>query len=214
MIAGIREEVEEAYAELFQKVDVLVFGEFEGPRELELKALFEVLRALEVEKVITTATGEEALIVPAWTWKSLEGDIEKMKWAVMPYLVKGKVEALVWFQSPHPKGGVPDIMLSPPPYAFDGKTFAFSGKPAWRIEGSSLRPLDWEPCLVVEVKRRAREAKPYPAKVRIMVSEEVKEVKGWKVVDLKGLRETLLDELKSCHVYHSSGSELVQTVRI
>ena len=214
MIAGIRKEVERAYEDVLQKMDVLVFGEFEGPRELELVTLLEVLRALEVEEVITTATGDRALIIPAWTWKSLEGELERMKWAVMPYLLKGKVETLLWFQSPHPKGGVPDIMVSPPPYAFDGKTFVFSGKPAWMLEGSRLRPLDWEPCLVIEVKRKARSAKPYPARVRIMVSEEVKEVKGWKVVDLKGLRELLLDELKSCLAYHSSGSELVQTVRI
>ncbi len=214
MIVGINERIEEAYSDVLKKIDVMVFGEFEGPRELEILTLLEVLRALKAERVVTTATGEEGLIVPAWTWKSLEGDIETIRWTIMPYLVKGEIDVLLWFQSPHPKGGVPDIMISAPPLSVEGNTFKFSGEPAWKIENWKLIGLDWEPCLVIEVKRKARKTKPYPAKKRIMVSEVLEEVSGWKVLNLKGLRNSLLDELKFCQPYRLNGSELVQTVRV
>ncbi len=198
MIAGIREEIEELYKDVLEKIDVMVFGEFEGTRELEIVTLLEVLRGLEVEEVITLATGDKGLIVPAWRWKSLEGDVEAIKWALMPYLVKGKLEVLLWFQSPHPKGGVPDIMLSKPPATLKGNTFFFSEKAAWVLKGSKAIPMDWEPCMVIEVKRSARQAKPYPAKSRIMVAEEVRDVPGWKVMSIEDLSSSVVDELKPC----------------
>jgi len=173
--------------EVTKRISVMVFGEFEGPRELELRALLEVLEGVRAREVRTPWAGE-GLVVPAWRWRR-----EDWRMRLLPYEVKGDFELLLWFQSPHPRGGVPDIMISKPPLEVKGGVVYFSGEPAWRVSGE---PLAWTPEIVVEVKRRARPCEKYEAEVRIMACEEPGEVEGWEVVELKELGKRIREILE------------------
>ena len=176
MLVNVPESLEEY--KVVKRISVMVFGEFEGPRELELRALMEVLEGAGARSVRTPWAGE-GLVVPAWRWKR-----EDWRMLLLPYEVKGDFDFLLWFQSPHPKGGVPDIMISKPPYELKGRTLFFSGRPAWRLP---REPLSWRPEIVIEVKRRAKPCRKYEAEVRVMASEEVAEVEGWEVVEVREL---------------------------
>ncbi len=183
MLVGLPEELE-GY-EVVKRIDIMVFGEFEGPRSLELKALLEVLEGANARRV-RALWGEEGLVIPAWTWR------RDWRLKLLPYLVEGDFEFLLWFQSPHPEGGVPDIMISKPPVELRGEVLYFSGKPAWKLPE---KPLSWRPEVVIEVKRRPRPCK-YTADVKIMAVEEVEELEGWKVVEVEELGRAVREVLE------------------
>jgi len=177
MIVGVPRALEEYFEDL--EFDIIVMANFEGARELELKALAKVLRALKAEEVLTlrlTEEGierEEGLIISPWRKKSLEGSLESISYATMPFLVNKRY--LLWFQSYHPWGGVPDIMLS-----FNGTVrledhvLSFS-EPAWKLTRRGrlwkATGLDWKPDLVIEVKRSYKKSKRYPARRSLVVFE-------------------------------------------
>ena len=174
-MVGLPEELE-SY-EVTKRIDVMILGDFEGARELELKALMEVLEGVNARRVETPWFGE-GLVIPPWR--------KRRDWRtkLLPYHVVGDFEILLWFQSPHPEGGVPDIMISKPPWELRGETLFFSGEPAWRLPEE---PLGWRPEIVVEVKRRARPCNKYSAQLKVMAVEEPGEVEGWEVVKVEEL---------------------------
>ncbi|ABU82214.1 hypothetical protein [Ignicoccus hospitalis] len=184
MLVGLPEGLE-GYRVL-ERVDVIVLGEFEGERELELRALLEVLEGVGTRRVRTPWAGE-GLVIPPWR--------KRRDWRtkLLPYEVEGDFELLLWFQSPHPCGGVPDIMISPPPWELKGGVLKFSGSPAWRLP---QEPLGWRPEVVVEVKRRPKSCKKYLAPVRIMAVQEPGEAEGWEVVRLGELGRRVREVLE------------------
>ncbi len=195
MLLGLPEELEERYRDVVKRVDLLVAASFEGARELELEALLQVLRGLGVRKARTlklTERGveaEEGIVIPPWRRKSLEGSLEEVSNAIMPIEVNGW---LLWFQSYHPSGGSPDIMISfNDEVSWDGEVLSF-GSPAWEVrrEGSTFKAkgLDWEPDLLIEVKRSVKAARRYPAKVRVMACVNCKgALEGWVVSKIGNL---------------------------
>jgi len=165
----------------------MVFGEFEGARQLELVALAEVLDRTGAKEALTPWWGK-GIVVPAWRWK-----VKDWRMLLVPYEIRGDFEYLLWFQSPHPDGGVPDLMISKPPWKLEGDVLHFSGVPAWRLP---RRPLSWRPEIVIEVKKRGRQCNKYAADVRIMVSEEVVEVEGWETVEPRELGRRVREVLE------------------
>ncbi|ALU12218.1 hypothetical protein EYM_01530 [Ignicoccus islandicus DSM 13165] len=178
---------------------------------LELVVLSDLITSLNVTKVYspkvigTELKYVEGLFVPKWRSKRLEGTREVIG-SVLPFLIEGDVKASLWFQSPHPQGGVPDVMMSFGWEVSVSDNIVNFAEPAWRIEriGRSVRleGLWWKPDLVIEVKRTPKRARTYPARKRLMVSLVEGEVTGWEVVELRSLREVIrkfIHEL--AHVY-------------
>ncbi|UXD22736.1 hypothetical protein IPA_07795 [Ignicoccus pacificus DSM 13166] len=198
MLLGLPEELEREYEDLLEKLDVLVLGSFEGPRILELRALMELLKGMRVRKVKTLKleengiSEEEGMVIPSWRSKGLEGSLEKLSNALMPYYVEGERSFLLWFQGYHPMGGVPDIMISfDTSISFDGKTLSFS-LPAWRLSRKGrlwkAEGLFWFPDVVIEVKRGKVKARSYKARKRILVNLEGKAREEWTGIPIKELR--------------------------
>ncbi len=186
-----RDLLNEKMEELMKVTDVDVEMEVNEFNYLELIALAELLVSSGVEKVYSpvfkngTVNYEEGLRIPKWRFKRLRGGRNVIV-NVMPYLVDAPQKLSVWFQSPHPQGGVPDLMVSIGWNVSLSEDVIAFGEPAWEIisQGNAveLRGLWWKPDLVIEVKKSARETRLYPAKRRLMVALFKREIRGWEVI--------------------------------
>lgn len=162
--------------------------------ERELEVLFRVIGGLMKRDVRTVRYVEgklvkaSGIIVDKWSSKKLEGD-ESVINAVLPIVVDN--EYSIWYQSFHPWGGVPDIMIDVgEPQIYNDRIY-FNGKVAWYIARRgkmvNLIPGEWYPKVVIEVKSgKCRRVRNYVAERKILIGCEQE---GWLSVPWSKVEE-------------------------
>ncbi len=113
----------------------------------------------------------KGIIIDKWSSKRLEGGEDVVN-SVLPLIVDNEIS--VWYQSFHPWGGVPDIMIERGVPEIEDNKIVINGKVMWRIEKIGLRyrlrPGLWYPKVVIEVKSgRCVRIRDYVAEKKILV---------------------------------------------
>ncbi len=145
--------------------------------EKELEVLFRIIDSLANQKVETVRYSKnklvrfEGIVIDKWSSKGLEG-YESIINSVLPIIVDE--EYGIWYQSFHPWGGVPDIMIDVGKLELKNNKIYFNGKVVWHISRKGrmvkLIPGDWYPKVIIEVKSgRCKRVRNYVADKKILI---------------------------------------------